>query len=129
MKLQEMELQQQRAFGSYWLGCELWRQLGLGEFWEERLGKGREEVSWAKVLELLVVSRLVAPGSEFRLHRQGFDQSAMGCLRARALPWRRRIGCIAVVDRIGEHKTALFEHLRQRCKNCSRRASTCCCTI
>ena len=78
MKLKEMELRRPRAFGNYWLGCELWRQLGLGAFWEERLGKGREEVPWAKVLELLVVSRLVAPGSEFRLHRQGFDQSAMG---------------------------------------------------
>jgi hypothetical protein len=27
-------------------------------------------VPWAKVLESLVVSRLVAPGSEFRLHRR-----------------------------------------------------------
>ena len=35
---------------------------------------------WAKVLELLVVSRLAAPGSKFHLHRQGFDQSAMGDL-------------------------------------------------
>jgi len=78
VKLKEMELRRARAYGNYWLGCELWRQLGLSEFWEERLGQGREEVPWAKVLELLVVSRLVAPGSEFRLHRQGFDQSAMG---------------------------------------------------
>jgi hypothetical protein len=80
VKLAEMELRRPRAFGNYWLGCELWRQLGLGAFWEARLGEGREEVPWAKVLELLVVSRLVSPGSEFRLHRQGFDQSAMGDL-------------------------------------------------
>jgi len=37
-----MELRRPRAFGNYWLGCELWRQLGLSEFWEERLGRGRE---------------------------------------------------------------------------------------
>ncbi|MGH9453396.1 MAG: hypothetical protein ACRD2O_05445 [Terriglobia bacterium] len=78
VKLAEMELRRARAYGSYWLGCEWWERLGLGEFWQERLGEGREEVPWAKVLELLVVSRWVAPGSEFRLHRQGFDQSAMG---------------------------------------------------
>jgi hypothetical protein len=45
-----------------------------------RLSQEREEVPWAKVLELLVVSRGVSPGSEIRLHRQGFDQSAMGDL-------------------------------------------------
>jgi hypothetical protein len=56
VKLAEMELRRPRGFGSYWLGCELWRQLGLSEFWEERLGEGREEVAWAKVLELLVVT-------------------------------------------------------------------------
>jgi hypothetical protein len=55
VKLAEMELRRPRAFGNYWLGCELWRQLGLESFWEARLGEGREEGPWAKVLELLVV--------------------------------------------------------------------------
>ena len=32
------------------------------------------------MLELLVVNRLIDPGSEFRLHRQWFDQSAMDVL-------------------------------------------------
>ncbi len=114
VKLQEMELRRPRAFGNYWLGCELWRQLGLSAFWEERLGKGREEVPWAKVLELLVVSRLVAPGSEFRLHRQGFDQSAMGELLGTSFAVAEKDRLYRCLDRIGEHKAALFEHLRQR---------------
>ena len=114
VKLKEMELRRPRAFGNYWLGCELWRQLGLSEFWEERLGKGREEVPWAKVLELLVVSRLVAPGSEFRLHRQGFDQSAMGDLLGTGFAVAEKDRLYRCLDRIGEHKTALFDHLRQR---------------
>ena len=114
VKLKEMELRRPRAFGNYWLGCELWRQLGLGEFWEERLGKGREEVPWAKVLELLVVSRLVAPGSEFRLHRQGFDQSAMGDLLGTGFAVAEKDRLYRCLDRIGEHQTALFDHLRQR---------------
>jgi len=32
------------------------------------------------VLELLAVNRLIDPGSEFRLHRQWFDRSAMDVL-------------------------------------------------
>jgi len=114
VKLREMELRRPRAFGNYWLGCELWRQLGLSEFWEARLGKGREEVPWAKVLELLVVSRLVAPGSEFRLHRQGFDQSAMGDLLGTGFSVAEKDRLYRCLDRIVEHKTALFTHLRQR---------------
>ena len=114
VKLREMELRRPRAFGNYWLGCELWRQLGLREFWEERLGRGREEVPWAKVLELLVVSRLVTPGSEFRLHRQGFDQSAMGDLLGSGFAVAEKDRLYRCLDRIVEHKAALFDHLRQR---------------
>ena len=34
-------------------------------------------MSWEKVLRLLVVNRLLKPGSEFHLHRQWFVDSAM----------------------------------------------------
>ena len=114
VKLREMELRRPRAFGNYWLGCELWQQLGLSEFWEERLGRGREEVPWAKVLELLVVSRLVSPGSEFRLHRQGFDQSALGDLWGSGFAVAEKDRLYRCLDRILKHKAALFDHLRQR---------------
>jgi len=114
VKLPEMELRRARAYGNYWLGCELWEQLGLSEFWTERWGRGREEVPWAKVLELLVVSRLVAPGSEFRLHRQGFDQSAMGELLGTGVAVAEKDRLYRCLDRLLEHKTALFAHLRQR---------------
>jgi hypothetical protein len=74
VRLSEMELRRPRAFGNCWLGCELWRQLGLEEFWEEKLAEKvqRETVSWAKVLQLLVVNRLIDQSSEFRVHRQWF---------------------------------------------------------
>jgi hypothetical protein len=114
VKLREMELRRPRALGNYWLGCELWRQLGLDAFWQARLGEGREEVPWAKVLELLVVSRLVSPGSEFRLHRQGFDQSAMGDLLGTGFAVAEKDRLYRCLDRILPHKAALFEHLRER---------------
>jgi transposase len=114
VRLREMELRQARAYGNYWLGCELWEQLGLSGFWEGRMGRGREEVPWAKVLELLVVSRLVSPGSEFRLHRQGFDQSAMGDLLGTGFVVAEKDRLYRCLDRLVEHKTALFDHLRQR---------------
>jgi len=77
VKLSGLELRRPRRFGDCWLACELWQQLGLDEFWQQRLPQGREGVSWEKVLRLLVVNRLLDPGSEFRVHRQWFVNSAM----------------------------------------------------
>jgi hypothetical protein len=66
------------------------------------------------VLELLVVSRLVSPGSEFRLHRQGFDQSALGDLWGSGFAVAEKDRLYRCLDRILKHKGALFDHLRQR---------------
>ena len=42
VKLSELELRRPRAFGHCWLACELWSQLGLDEFWQQRLAEARE---------------------------------------------------------------------------------------
>ena len=34
VKLSGLELRRPRLFGSCWLACKLWRQLGLHEFWD-----------------------------------------------------------------------------------------------
>ena len=116
VKLSEMELRRPRAFGTCWLGCELWRQLRLDAFWEEKLAEKvrRETVSWAKVLQLLVVNRLIDPGSEFRVHRQWFDQSAMAELLETDFAVAEKDRLYRCLDRILEHKPALFQHLRER---------------
>jgi transposase len=115
VKLSEMELRRPRAFGNCWLGCELWRQLRLEEFWEEKLAEKvqRETVSWAKVLQLLVVNRLIDPGSEFRVHRQWFDQSAMAELLKTDFAVAEKDRLYRCLDRLLEHKAALFQHLRE----------------
>lgn len=114
VKLSEMKLRRPRPYGNCWLGCELWRQLELNQFWEEKLERGREEVSWAQVLELLVVNRLIDPGSEFRLHRQWFDQSAMDVLLGADFAVAEKDRLYRCLDRILKHKQDLFIHLQQR---------------
>jgi transposase len=116
VKLSEMQLRRSRAFGNCWLGCELWRQLRLEEFWEEKLAEKvqRETVPWAKVLQLLVVNRLIDPGSEFRVHRQWFDQSAMAELLQTDFAVAEKDRLYRCLDRLLEHKAGLFQHLRER---------------
>jgi len=114
VKLSEMELRNARAFGDCWLGCELWRQLRLNEFWSERLGQGREAVPWDQVLQLLVVNRLIDPGSEFRLHRHWFDQTAMADLLGVDFAVAAKDRLYRCLDRVLEHKQSLFVFLQQR---------------
>jgi transposase len=117
VKLSEMKLERARPYGNCWLGCELWRQLQLDRFWAEKLPKGRESVAWARVLELLVVNRLIDPGSEFRLHRQWFDQSAMDVLLEQDFAVAEKDRLYRCLDRVLEHKQELFQHLQQRWKD------------
>ena len=117
VKLSEMKLRRARPYGNCWLGCELWQQLELDKFWEEKLPPGREDVPWPQVLELLVVNRLIDPGSEFRLHRQWFDQSAMDVVLGQDFSVAAKDRLYRCLDRVLEHKQELFVHLQQRWKD------------
>lgn len=112
--LNQLQLHRPRAFGNCWLGCEIWNQLGLDQFWQERFGEGRETVPWEKVLQLLVVNRLIDPGSEFRLHRHWFLNSAMGDLLETDFSVAEKDRLYRCLDRVLDHKQELFKWLRQR---------------
>ncbi len=114
VRLSGLELRRPRPFGNCWLASELWDQLGLTEFWRSRLGEGRESVSWEKVLRLLVINRLLEPGSEFRVHRHWFVESAMDALLEESFAVAEKDRLYRCLDRIGEHKQELFVWLRQK---------------
>ena len=114
VRLSGLELRRPRMFGNCWLACELWQQLGLDEFWQERLPEGREGVSWEKVLRLLVVNRLVDPGSEFRIHRQWFVDSAMDELLETDFAVAEKDRLYRCLDRVLAHKQELFVWLKQK---------------
>src|SRR5213083_2810619 len=114
VRLVEMELRRPRVFGNCWLACELWRELGLDQFWQERFAKGRESIRWEKVLQLLVVNRLIAPGSEFHLHRHWFLSSAMDELLNTDFAIADKDRLYRCMDRILEHKQDLFAFLKKK---------------
>ncbi len=116
IRLDQIKLHRPRSYGGCWLGCELWRELQLDQFWHSRLkADGRSGVQWQKVLALLVINRLVAPGSEFRLHRQWFNGSAMDVQVDASVASKDRL--YRCLDRIMEHRSDLFRHLQQRWKD------------
>src|ERR1700761_9852972 len=42
LKLSKVRLRRPRQWGACWLALELWRELGVGRVWAERLGGGRK---------------------------------------------------------------------------------------
>lgn len=114
VRLSELRLCRPRQWGACWLVLKLWQELELDRFWGERLEESRKGTHWEEVLLVLVAYRLMAPGSEWRLHRQWFGQSALGDLlsadNSLADP-HKLYGCH---DLLLEHKQALFDHLTGR---------------
>jgi len=91
------------------------------EFWQQRLPPARGAVSWEKVLQLLVVNRLLDPGSEFHVHRQWFLDSAMDELLATDFAVAEKDRLYRCLDRVLEHKQELFVWLKQKWADLPRR--------
>jgi hypothetical protein len=117
VKLSELTLQRPRVFGDCWLGCRLWDELQLGAFWRERLPEGKARVPWFKVLELLSVRQLVAPGSKWHLHRRWFLASAMDQLLGEDFAVAAKNRLYECLDRIERYRAELFTHLQGRWKD------------
>jgi transposase len=113
VKLSGMELRRPRPFGNCWMACQIWNELGLEEFWGPRLA-GRGTVSWEKVLRLLVANRWIEPGSEFRVHRHWYMNSAMDELLGVDFAVAEKDRLYRCLDRLLEHKQELFVWLRQK---------------
>jgi hypothetical protein len=111
VRLRGLELRRPRVFGSCWLACELWQQLALDEFWRHRLPEGREALSWEKVLRLLVVNRLLAPGGEFKVHSPRYVGSGRDELLETSLAVADKDRLYRCLDPVLEHKQELFVFL------------------
>ncbi len=115
--LEEYRLSHPRQYGACWLASELWQQLGLDQFWAGKLPPSREGTDWARLLQVSTAYRLIAPGSEWRCHRQWYDRSAMGDLLGPDFHWGGKDQLYLVLDRLLEHRPALFTHLQSRWKD------------
>jgi transposase len=109
--LSRLRLCRPRQWGACWLALQLWERLGLERFWAQRLAKSRKGTRWEQVLFVLVAYRLISPGSEWRLHRQWFDQSALADLLGGDAGLAEIHKLYACHERLLEHKRALFDHL------------------
>jgi len=117
VRLAEFRLERPRQWGACWVFLRLWEQLKLEEFWRPRLPSSREGTSWYHVLLVLCAYRLLDPGSEWRLHREWYDKSAMGDLLGEDFALAAKDNLYRCLDRLLKHRGALFSFLQQRWKD------------
>ena len=114
VRLSELRIERPRQWGACWLATQLWQELDLERFWQPRLAPSREGTPWLKVLQTLVAYRLIDPGSEWRLHRQWFDASAMADLLNADFALGEKNTLYRCLDRLVEYKDELFKFLTRR---------------
>ena len=114
LRLSELSVHRPRQWGACWLALHLWKELRLDQFWMQRLPPSRKGTRWDQVLVVLTAYRLIAAGSEWRLHRQWFDSSAMGDLLGADFSVADTHTLYGCHDLLVAHKAALFAHLTER---------------
>ena len=62
IRLSELSLHRPRQWGGCWLAGQLWEQLGLHEFWAQRLPPNRKGTRWAQVLQTRVTLSVAGSG-------------------------------------------------------------------
>jgi hypothetical protein len=114
VRLSQLRLVRPRQWGACWLVLQLWQELELDRFWGERLFQSRKGTRWDQVLLVLVAYRLIAPGSEWCLHREWFSKCALSDLLGADFSLADSHKLYACHDLLLKHKQALFDHLINR---------------
>lgn len=117
IRLSQLSLHRPRQWGACWLVCQLWEQLGLDQFWSQRLAPSRKGTRWDWVLQVMVAYRLIDPGSEWRLYRHWFEHSAMVDLLGAEQELAEIHKLYECHERLLKHKKELFSHLTGRWKD------------
>lgn len=88
--------------------------MSLDEFWSDKLPPSRKGTRWLNVFKTWVCYRLIDPGSEWGLHRQWYEQRAMGELLGEDFGLVHTDKLYRCLDKLLAHNNELFCFLRQR---------------
>ena len=109
-----LRVERVRDFGGPWLGLEIVKRLELVEFLESALPPGREEIPWALMSLVLVLSRLCDPSSELRIAEHLYQRSALSDLLGAPADKVNDDRLYRALDALLPHKSALERHLKER---------------
>ncbi len=114
VKLNSIRLERPRDFGDVWLAWGLWRMLGFDEFFEQRIERGREDVSWGTMAAVLTIARFCEPASELHIADTWYRRTALEELLGATSEQIHTDRLYKALDQILPHKEALETYLSKR---------------
>ena len=114
VKLSSIRLERPRDFGDVWLAWGLWRMLGLDEFLDQRIERGREDVSWGTMAAILTIARFCEPASELHIADTWYRRTALEELLGVTPEQIHTDRLYKALDQLLLQKEALETHLRKR---------------
>jgi transposase len=125
VNVHKVRVERPRRFGDVWLALELAKKLGLGELLDRLIPEtsadldtasaGRPpKIAWARLAEVLIVSRFCEPSSELHIAESFYRKSALADLMG--IPeddiYDNRL--YRALDKLLEHKDEIQKHLKER---------------
>jgi transposase len=114
VKLSSIRLERPRDFGDVWLAWGVWRMLGLDEFFDQRIERGREDVSWSTMAAILTIARFCEPASELHIADTWYRRTALEEFLGATPEQIHTTRLYDALDQLLPHKEALETHLRKR---------------
>jgi len=112
--VKKVRVERTRRFGDCYLGLELWKRLGLDEFFAQHLDGDDADVAWSRVAAVLAINRLCAPGSELAVEHHWYPSTALDDLLHIAKGKINDTRLYRCLDRLLPLKTKIEQHLKQR---------------
>ena len=112
--VKKVRVERTRRFGDCYLGVELWKRLELEEFFAQHLDKDGADVPWSRVVAVLAINRLCAPGSELAVERHWYPSTALDDLLHIGKGKINDTRLYRCLDRLLPLKTKIEQHLKQR---------------
>jgi len=109
-----MRVERVRDFGGPWLGLQMLEMLGLGEFLHCVMPRGREEIEWRVMAEVLVLARLCDPCSELHVAEHLYERTALVDLLGVSCDKVNDDRLYRALDMLLPHKADLEKHLKER---------------
>ncbi len=103
-----------KQFGGPWLALHLLRTLQLDSFLEKAIPEGREQVPWDVSSLILIIARLLEPGSELFTAEHWYPKTALPDLLGVPEEHIDDNRLYRALDQLLPHKAALEMHLKDR---------------
>jgi len=114
VNLRKVRTERSRRFGDVWLALELIKKLSLGELFDGMMPDIHPKISWARLAEVLIVSRFCEPSSELHIAEHFYRKSALSDLMGISDEDIYDNRLYRALDKLLGHKDDIQKHLKER---------------